>query len=198
MTSTGEWRDHAVGPGLELSFQNNMDLEAFGMHFSELYAGELLMGTSHGIFLNGSPGENIKIGFGYGAGDGIYYDEDNPQLGRMLEVGGHVALSPGLRWTLRPAFFWEQLDLGDELAYRGYVSRVSTELFLNRRAWIRMVVDHSSFSEETTAETLIAWEKAPGQTAYLGGSIGTEGARPSVATPTEWQAFAKLAWTFGL
>ena len=88
----------------------------------------------------------------------------------------------------------EQLDLGDALAYQGYVYRVSTELYMSRRAWLRMVLDRSSFSEETTAEALVAWEKAPGQAAYLGGAIGSEGTLGSLATPTEWQAFAKLAW----
>jgi hypothetical protein len=198
MTTAGEWRDHLIGPGLGVSFQNNLELDVFGMHFSELYAGQLLMGTSHGLIFNGSPSETFKLGFGYGGGDGIYYDDEDPQLGRMVEARGVLAWSPGLRWVLRQSLGWEQLSLEEELAYRGYVYRVSTELYLSQHSWIRMVLDQSSFSEESTAEVLLAWEKAPGQSAYLGGAVGSSGGWTALAEPTEWQAFAKLAWTFGL
>jgi len=198
MTSSGEWRDHLIGPGLGIAFQNSMDLDVMVMHFSELYEGQRFMGTRHDLFVDGAPSENINLGFGYGGGDGIYYDEEAPQLGRILEARGKLAWSPGLRWGLRQALSWEQLRLEEELAYRGFVYRVGTELYMNQRAWIRMVLDRSSFSEESTAEVLLAWEKAPGQAAYLGGSIGSEGEWTALAEPTEWQVFAKLAWTLGL
>ncbi len=59
-------------------------------------------------------------------------------------------------------------------------------------------MDRSSFSDENSLETLFAWEKAPGQSAYLGGAISSAGEWTALAAPTEWQIFTKVAWAFGI
>ena len=198
LTSAGGWRDHRVGPETEIEFGNGVDTEIWAAHWSELYEGQILTGVDYGKETQGNLTDIFGFGLGYEGGEAAYYDEDNPAVGHRHQVSGSLRFTPGKRWNLLQKMTWEQLQLTQELAYRGYVFRSTAEMYLNRTFWTRLILDRNSFSEQTLAELLLAWEENPGQVAYIGGSISSVGAISELAQPAEWQAFAKIAWTFGI
>ena len=124
-----------------------------------------------------------------GGGEGILYDETDPRLG----IRNWVELSPSFQpasWlSLSTSLSWERFnELDGTKVYGGWTGRVSLETFATRSLWARFIVDHSTFSELSRAEALLAWERAPGRAIYVGGSSDL------AETPT-WQIFAKASWT---
>ncbi|MEE2751876.1 MAG: sugar-binding protein [Myxococcota bacterium] len=192
-------RDHSLAPGIVMELDNGVKLSSHTSHWSELYAEKVLQGIDFFHTLNGSLNETLRYGLGFSSGDAVYYDEDAPVVGALQSFGGILTLRPGRRLTIRQRTTWQQFIMPDDsLAYEGYIYRLSSELYLNKNTWLRLIVDRSSFSDENSLETLVAWEKAPGQSAYLGGAIRSAGDWTALAAPTEWQVFTKVAWAFGL
>jgi hypothetical protein len=197
LTSVGQLRDHTLGPELGIEFNNGIEIEANIEQWGELYEGRNLDGLRYGLSTDGALSDSIGYGLEFGGGDGVYYDESDPVVGDQLSAMSMFRVSPGKRINMFQKISWEQLTLEDELAYRGMVYRFNAELYLDRSTWMRLIIDRSTFSEDNSIEGLFSWEKAPGQAAYVGGSIGSTGDWTTISEPTEWQVFTKVAWAFG-
>ena len=111
-----------------------------------------------------------------------------------------VALQPIPALRISPMVGWERFDNDNSNVYDGTVNRLKLEVFVNPTVWNRWIVDVSSFDESRHLETLIAWEKSPGQAFYLGGHTSlpsvAERSASSTEAPREWAAFAKASWRF--
>ena len=126
--------------------------------------------------------------FGY-AGEGPYYDEDNPRVINVADVGTQVTLRPSRRVSVSLSASasnqWEE----EGVLTRGAVGRLYLTTFFTPQMWLRTIADYSSFSEESNIESLFAWQHSPGSAFYLGASTTLQ--------EETWQTFAKLSWDFG-
>ena len=113
-------------------------------------------------------------------------------------AGIRVQLQPSPRISLMPQIRWERFDLRDETVYDGWVGRLKLEAFATPRLWARILVDRSTFDNQSGLESLVAYEREPGKAVYLGGSLTSERDDDSAtASQPDWQLFTKMSWVFG-
>jgi len=185
--SDGRLRNLEVEPGLLALFSNaqRAALEVSREH--ELYEDVMLIYHQvEGVWM-GPLTSWLRLGLGFEAGQGPYYDEQLVGIGGT--VWGWLQLLPGRRTALSLEGTWERLDDQGEILYAGWVGRTNLELFASRQLWMRLVADRSSLDQLWSGETLLAWEASPGRAFYLGGALEQEQGEAA-----SWQLFTKCSW----
>ena len=78
----GVREDESTGGGLDFQFARNISLSATGTRAFERYGGISFRRTNYNLRTNTSTSRLFSVGGGFGWGDEIFYDPDNPYLGR--------------------------------------------------------------------------------------------------------------------
>ena len=185
----GNPRFQGFEPKVGFRFANSRYLYVSPGYWGEEYEGEWL--TSRGV--SAYTGARTSrfwsyMVFGY-AGEGPYYDEDNPRVINVADIGTQVTLRPSRRVSVSLSASasnqWEE----EGVLNRGAVGRLYLTTFFTPQMWLRTIADYSSFSESSNIESLFAWQHSPGSAFYLGASTNLQ--------EETWQTFAKLSWDFG-
>jgi hypothetical protein len=198
-TTAEELRLRELTPNFELQASNGSTLYGELDHTTELFGGELLT-YDRGLVEIGVPvGSVIDVTATADVGQSPWYDPADPSVGWSNSVFATLEIRPvpEVRLSFEPA--WEEFLLDGEQMYDGFVARAKLETFTSPHTWQRLIVDRDTFDGTLDGELLIAWEGAPGNAFYLGGSLGT--VDPLERSPlrneiASWQVFAKGSWVF--
>ena len=125
-------------------------------------------------------------------GTGPYFDEVDPRVGYLGQVGAELVLKPVASVSLGFAADWEVFTEERESLYDGWVGRARLDLFATRSLWARVIGDWSTFDDFRGGEALVAWERAPGRAVYVGGGVADE------AVELHWQLMAKATWVIAI
>jgi hypothetical protein len=196
-TTDGQLRERIWEPDVSAQFGNGAFAFAEVQLIGERFAGEWFDYTR---WEGGGGGQLVgwlNLYAFAGGGPGVLYDPEDPRLGQRDWLSLEPTLQP-LHWlSLSLSGVGERFVEADGTpVYRGFVARAGLEVYATGQLWARLLLDHSSFDDQTGADALLAWERAPGQALYLGGSSDLQ---PGVALPErDWQLYAKAAWVFSL
>ncbi len=119
----------------------------------------------------------------------LYYDEAAPFLGQDSSAGVWLRLQPVPAVTASTSIDAEWFNHDGVEVYSGFVGREKIEVFLTRSLWVRVIADRSTFDALWTGTALLAWEPAPRNAAYLGGSYSDDGS---------WGLVAKVERSVGI
>ena len=194
----GRLREVSLEPKAVTWFSNGALLMFEFEHTGELYEGTWLSADRGGAFLMSRWTSWIATYTDFSTGQAALYDSDDPRVGWSNRAGFRIQLQPSPRISLSPQVRWERFDLPDETVYDGWVGRLKLEAFATPRLWARILLDRSTFDNQSSVESLLAYEREPGKALYLGGSLAREvDDQGNTQTPTDWQIFTKMSWVFG-
>jgi hypothetical protein len=189
----GSVRERAVDPSAWAVFDNGAFVKLDGRVAGEEFGGAWVNYRNVELYAETSWGEVLRTGAGGIYGTAPVYDPSAPRPGRLAEgwVEIDIQPSPRLLLSLEPDLV-HIAELDGTPLYLAWTARARGELFVTRRAWIRLVGDFSGEGEgppDWRVEPVAAWEWTPGRAVYAGGAVGDEDGR-------YWQVFAKLGWVF--
>jgi hypothetical protein len=198
--TSGQMRQYDFGPGVGFWTSNGAMFIIHSNFEGEEFAEEWFDTARLSMMGGGSWTQWLRTWIVASSGEGILYDSDAPLKGLRHDVFLDVGLQPVPAFRIGPMVGWERFDSGDATVYNGTVSRLKLELFATPTLWNRWIIDASTFSETTSVETLLAWEKSPGRAIYIGGhtSLPSEGDDSASAgdPQREWAIFTKASWVF--
>lgn len=143
--------------------------------FSEEFYGFIAKDLAESsLFLSYNPNEKINLEAFVSAGDAIYRDRQNPEVGNSLFIGSfnNFQLSPKLR--ISPSIRYSRLSNtnGTELFYEGYIFRGNMNFQFNRDISLRVVTEKNDFGKTWFLQTLLQYNPNPFTIFYIGGSTG--------------------------
>ena len=143
--------------------------------FSEEFYGFIAKDLAESsLFLSYNPNEKINLEAFVSAGDAIYRDRQNPEVGKSLFIGSfnNFQLSPKLR--ISPSIRYSRLSKtnGTELFYEGYIFRGNMNFQFNRDISLRVVTEKNDFGKTWFVQTLLQYNPNPFTIFYIGGSTG--------------------------
>ena len=196
----GELREYDFRPSIGSWFGNGTYFMVEGGPGGEEYEDIWLDYSDVALMGGGSWTSWLRTRMRLEAGQAPYYDGDEPSIGDKYAARANIVLQPFRRFSFSPSLSWERFMQDRKEVYQGVVARLKLEAFATPTIWNRWILDHSTFSENRTVETLFAWERMPGQAIYLGGrySIGgiNEDGAPDPNLSPSWALFTKLSWVF--
>ena len=150
----------------ELSHRESFNEEFYGFVAKDL--------SESSLFLSYNPNEKINLEVFTSAGDAIYRDRENPEVGKSLFIGSfnNFQLSPKLR--VSPSIRYSKLSKvdRDELFYEGYIFRGNMNFQFNRDISLRVVTEKNDFGKTWFLQTLLQYNPNPFTIFYIGGSTG--------------------------
>ena len=143
--------------------------------FSEEFYGFIAKDLAESsLFLSYNPNEKINLEAFVSAGDAIYRDRQNPEVGKSLFIGSfnNFQLSPKLR--ISPSIRYSRLSKtnSEELFYEGYIFRGNMNFQFNRDISLRVVTEKNDFGKTWFVQTLLQYNPNPFTIFYIGGSTG--------------------------
>jgi hypothetical protein len=150
----------------ELSHRESFNEEFYGFVAKDL--------SESSLFLSYNPNEKINLEVFTSAGDAIYRDRENPEVGKSLFIGSfnNFQLSPKLR--VSPSIRYSKLSKvdRDELFYEGYIFRGNMNFQFNRDISLRVITEKNDFGKTWFLQTLLQYNPNPFTIFYIGGSTG--------------------------
>jgi hypothetical protein len=150
----------------ELSHRESFNEEFYGFVAKDL--------SESSLFLSYNPNEKINLEVFTSAGDAVYRDRENPEVGKSLFIGSfnNFQLSPKLR--VSPSIRYSKLSKvdSDELFYEGYIFRGNMNFQFNRDISLRVVTEKNDFGKTWFLQTLLQYNPNPFTIFYIGGSTG--------------------------
>lgn len=159
-----------------MRFDNNVGTEisyAKGL-WEEFYGFETDQQHELSWFLMYNPNEKFNIRGFASVGKSLYYDSDNPQLGRSKFVGtfNNFQLSP--KFNISPSLRYTSLQHldSDEYFYKGYIFRANINYQFNSDLSFRFVLEKNNFDDVVFTQTLFKYNPNPFTIFYVGGTTG--------------------------
>ncbi len=155
----------------------------------EAWAGrEFQRNTGH-IFVNLQPFKWLTLHNCYGFGDGIYYDPQNPYLGKRQQMHLNFTLQPNRNINLFGEYSISTFNraASSERVYRQEILRGRLTYQFSPKLFVRALVQYDSFYNKVLGDFLASFTYIPGTVLYLGyGSLN------------ESQSWANGAWQRGV
>lgn len=173
LVSGGEiYTQFAHNIAIELSGWKFFNQEFYGYNFEDL--------DEYNLFLRYNPNEKMDLRVFTSWGKSLYFDRENPEVGRNWFVGSFndFQISPKLRFS--PSIRYTQLSRLDseEKYYSGMIFRSNINFQFNRDLSLRVVGEVNSFNKGSFVQTLLRWNPTAFTIFYIGGTNGysfTEG-----------------------
>ncbi len=178
---------------IELSGWKFFNQEFYGYNFENL--------DEYNLFLRYNPSEKVDFRVFTSWGKSLYYDRENPEVGRNWFIGSFndFQISPKLRFS--PSIRYTQLSRLDseEKYYEGMIFRSNINFQFNRNLSLRVVGEVNSFNKGSFVQTLLRWNPTAFTIFYIGGTNGysfTEGIKTSQLEGLN--LYCKFQYQFGL
>ncbi len=167
----GILEDEQASGGLSFSFTNNMRLDASLHRDMERFGGIDFSKTRYRLFGVVSASRRFSFGLGANGGDQIFFDEDNPYLGRDNGWSGFLNLRVFPRWQSRINVntnrFVDVRD-GGALAFDVNVFRALTTYQFTDRLALRSISEYNSFDRKLSLNLLLTYRVNAGTVFYVG------------------------------
>ena len=177
---------------IELSGWKFFNQEFYGYNFENL--------DEYNLFLRYNPSEKVDFRVFTSWGKSLYYDRENPEVGRNWFIGSFndFQISPKLRFS--PSIRYTQLSRLDseEKYYEGMIFRSNINFQFNRNLSLRVVGEVNSFNKGSFVQTLLRWNPTAFTIFYIGGTNGysfTEGIQ--TAQLEGLNLYCKFQYQFG-
>jgi hypothetical protein len=177
---------------VEFSAWKFFNQEFYGYNFEDL--------DEYNLFLRYNPNEKLDLRIFTSWGQSLFYDTENPEVGRNWFVGSFndFQISPKLRFS--PSIRYTQLAKleGEELYYSGLIFRSNINYQFNRNLSLRLVGEVNTFNQGAFVQTLLRWNPTAFTIFYIGGTNGyaySEGLRTTQLTGLN--LYCKFQYQFG-
>jgi hypothetical protein len=178
---------------IEVSGWKFFNQEFYGYNFENL--------DEYNLFLRYNPSEKVDLRVFTSWGKSLYYDRENPEVGRNWFIGSFndFQISPKLRFS--PSIRYTQLSRLDseDKYYEGMIFRSNINFQFNRNLSLRVVGEVNSFNKGSFVQTLLRWNPTAFTIFYIGGTNGysfTEGIK--TAQLEGLNLYCKFQYQFGL
>ncbi len=195
----GVRKNQFVAPSLEFSLKGDSYIDLEYQWERERFAGVDLTGLRRWfLFARTNITDSFRPGFWISHGRRVARNEDPPVKGRGTSAEAWVTVKPLTRLVIEPALQYSQLsDLDGNELFDGFILRARTTLQFSRELFLRLVVQHNSFSESLNIEPLLTYKINPFTLFYIGSTHGFRNYDdPDEFTQTSRQFFAKFQYLF--
>ncbi len=195
----GVRKNQFVAPSLEFSLKGDSYIDLEYQWERERFAGVDFTGLRRWfLFARTNITDSFRPGFWISHGRRVARNEDPPVKGRGTSAEAWVTVKPLTRLVIEPALQYSQLsDLDGNELFDGFILRARTTLQFSRELFLRLVVQHNSFSESLNIEPLLTYKINPFTLFYIGSTHGFRNYDdPDEFTQTSRQFFAKFQYLF--
>jgi hypothetical protein len=195
-----------VGMNLQLKRQTWVNFNVFTSN--ELFAGVEFKGIERAnLNINSNFSERVQAGLQMNAGDSIYRNRSNPEMGGLLNLGFNLTVKPTPRMTVFSNLNHSRLRnrTTNENYFSGYVARTRVNYQFTRKLLTRVIVQYNDFSQRLDVDPLVTYRISPFTVFHVGSThqfaefparMGNVGDESLVFQQTQRQFFFKLQYLF--
>ncbi|MCB9762656.1 MAG: carbohydrate binding family 9 domain-containing protein [Alphaproteobacteria bacterium] len=188
VTPRGELLDQGAWIGGEALFANSTATSLWLETRTERVEGVPLSVQQAHFSAWGDPTRWLSGSISLSGGTAAFYAEQT--VAPWTRTAGELTLRPGRRVLVGGSATRDRLGPAEDPHHAGWIARGRLEVYATRALWARLLVDHSAFRAQDSAQLLLAWQRAPGKAVWLGGSAGLQ------EEAVSWQVFGKVSWVF--
>jgi hypothetical protein len=201
----GVRKEEWIAPGFWTSLVGQTNLQVWYMFGNERFNGVDFTGLRRlNVRLHSNFSELAQVGFGLNYGRDIWRNDDEPDIGRMLDVEIDGQLRPTQRLRLRPLFSFSRLrDLEtEEDFFNGYIVRLRADYQFTRKFFFRLVGQYNQFSDRLEVDPLLTYRINPFSAFFIGSTHdvvsfpGSAPDQPRILQQTSRQVFFKFQYQF--
>ena len=163
--------DEQVRAGLNFSFTNNIRFDAAVNRDMERFGGSDFFKTRYRLMGVVSASRRYAFGVGANGGDQIFFDEENPYLGRDTGWNGFLSLRVFPRWRSRinvDTNRFVDVRHDDALVFDVNIIRALTTYQFTDRFLFRNISEYNSFDKKLSLSFLFTYRVNAGSVFYVG------------------------------
>ncbi len=152
--------DEMVGGGMNFNFAKNLGLGLRANRALERFGGIDFRKTTYNLFANTNTSRLFSVGGGFTWGDEIFYDADNPYLGRAASARLFANVRPMSRFTSQinvNTSRFNDVRAGDVEVFDVKIFRALSTFTFTERLLLRNISEYNSFSKTFGQNWLVTY-----------------------------------------
>lgn len=162
--------DYAAMVALRVYFAGQGQFRIDGFRAQEVWAGRLFQETGGRLSLSGWFTKWLRLGGSLRLYDNIWYDEENPFLGRCFDYGFDFTLQPNENLNLEMDFYrtrFQRPETG-ETVYDVKVANGRLTYQFTKAFFLRATLRYDSYGQRLLTDILASYTYIPGTVVFLG------------------------------